>query len=445
MNTAIIELNDFDIRVSKGQDLLLSSPGYAYTAEDEILVGEEAVRKARLQPQYSHNRYWKNLNQDPLQYPSSSARHNADLAYAHLLKIHELAGLPGEVVFAVPGIYTNDQLALLLGLVEASPLKALAIVDSAVAATAAVAGPGNYQHIDLQLHQAVLTSISVTENVARESVKLIDGVGMLSIFDTTAHLISDLFINESRFDPQHHPETEQALYDQIPACLSSLGKHREVVLEIQYQQTLHQARITADALLKKLNPFYERINAAIEGDSVCLLSESSANLPGLAGILGNVEVLSRLNIMQACQANDALLHSDSASVNYITRLPAAEEAQITVVNGNIPGKGSALPEAAQPTSGKQPPITHVLHGHSAHSLAKSSLFLSASGAISSVASQENHCAIHVNGEAVILEPCGELAMYLNGNRINQDTVLKAGDIVSFTGSKTEYTFIHVSE
>ena len=133
------------------------------------------------------------------------------MAFAHLLAIHEQAGKPEEVIFAVPAIYSNEQLALLLGLVEASPLKAVGLVDSAIAATAPVAGKGNYVHMDIHLHQIILTRISVNEELSRSSVQLIDGSGLITILDTTAHLITDLFVKQARFDPQHHPETEHRL------------------------------------------------------------------------------------------------------------------------------------------------------------------------------------------------------------------------------------------
>ncbi|MDT8320657.1 MAG: hypothetical protein RQ826_09035, partial [Xanthomonadales bacterium] len=92
MSVVMVELNDSEIRAARGGNIVLRSPGYAMIAKLGITVGEEALRSARLNPRAMQNRYWQNLNLDPLPTPTGKARHQADLAYAHLLAIHEQAG-----------------------------------------------------------------------------------------------------------------------------------------------------------------------------------------------------------------------------------------------------------------------------------------------------------------------------------------------------------------
>ncbi len=438
MTICVIELNDNEIRVGSGDDIILRSPGYAFIDGDRIELGIAAASQARLHPRAVHNRYWKNLNQDPLQYPSSCARHNADLAFAQLLGIHEQAGQHEEIILAVPATYTNDQLALLLGLIDASPLKAVGLVDSAIAATAPIAGKGNYVHVDIHLHQTILTRINVNKQVNRSSVQLIDGAGMAAILNTTAHLIADLFIKESRFDPQHHPETEQALYDQIPACMKSLQTHAEVALEIQYQQTQYQARLPADLLLQALQTHYNKIINALQADDICLLSHQLGKLPGLKSQLQDAEVLSECSVQQGCQMHEAAIRSSGSALNYVTSLPASDKPVITEVSrsddtGNKPG----IPDTHS--------ITHILYEHSAYPLNRGRLYLSASGAINTSESNDNHCSINLHNGNVQLEPDGELTVFVNGRQLGHGAEVVAGDIVSFVGSKTEYTFIHVSD
>ena len=143
--------------------IVLRSPGYAVVHNDAVELGESAVKLARLNPRAVYNRYWSNLNEDVLQHPSDHVRHHADLAYAHLLDIHEQVGKPDELLFAVPGNFTNQQLALLLGLVEASPIKkTVGLVDIAVATAAKIANTGEHVYLDLHLHHAILTEVSVS-------------------------------------------------------------------------------------------------------------------------------------------------------------------------------------------------------------------------------------------------------------------------------------------
>jgi hypothetical protein len=365
MSVCVIELNDSEIRVAKGREIVLRSPGYAFIDKDKIELGSIAAKQARLQPRAVHNRYWKNLNQDPLQYPGAHARHNADLAFAQLLAIHEQTGKPGEIIFAVPGSYTNEQLALLLGLVEASPFKAAGLVDSAVAATTPTTGKGNYVHIDTHLHQTILTRINVDDEVNRTSVQLIDGTGLSAIYDATAHLIADLFIKESRFDPQHHPETEQALYDQIPICLNSLQSLSEVALEIQYQQTQHQAKLPADLLLQALQPLYKNISDAVNSNDNCLLSHETGQLPGLSKFLGQAQVLPAANIFVACETHATSIRSSGSALNYVTSLPATSTPVITE-----PVTEHSVHATDKVVTPMRAGITHILHEHSARALLK---------------------------------------------------------------------------
>ncbi|MFT5131624.1 MAG: hypothetical protein ACI9SC_000083 [Gammaproteobacteria bacterium] len=438
MTSCVIELNDNEIRVGLGGDIILRSPGYALIDGERIELGEAAAKQARLNPRAVHNRYWKNLNQDPLQYPSSRARHNADLAFAQLLAIHEKAGKPVEAIFAVPATYSKEQLALLLGLVDASPFKAVGLVDSAVAATSPVAGKGNYVHIDIHLHQTILTRVNVDDQVRRSSVQIIDGAGMLSIFDATAHLIADLFIKESRFDPQHHPETEQALYDQIPACLNSLLTNSEVALEIQYHQTQHQAKLPADLLKNTLQVQYHKIVSAINPTDFCLLSYQIAQLPGLITLLSDYEVLPALAIFQACDTHESSIRSTGSALNYVTSLPATSEPLITEI-------AKPIIAAKIATAQNKPGITHILHEHNAYPLNEDHVYLSATGVINKGDLNSSHCSIKLNNGNFSLQPEGELTVFLNGEQLKQAVQVAAGDIISFVGSNTEYTFIHVSD
>ncbi|MEJ2759969.1 MAG: hypothetical protein P8126_00120, partial [Gammaproteobacteria bacterium] len=216
MAVSVIELNDSEIRVSRDTEIILRTPGYAVLRSDDLVLGEQAERVAHLNPRQTNNRYWSNLNQNALSILSPQARHNADLAYRHLLAIHEQAGKPEEVIFSVPGSYSKEQLSLLLGIVESCPFTAVGLVDSAVAAAAAVAGAGRCVHLDIHLHHTVVTYLEISDTVSRMAVYIVEDCGVTDIHDTCASLIADLFIQQSRFDPQHHGETEQALYDSIP-------------------------------------------------------------------------------------------------------------------------------------------------------------------------------------------------------------------------------------
>ena len=437
MSLCIIELNDSEIRVARNTEIILRSPGYALIQENNVELGEAAARRAQLHPRATNNRYWHQLNQDALQYTSAAIRHNADLAYAHLLALHEQADRPDTVLFAAPGSYSRDQLALLLGLAEACPFQAVGLVDSAVAASAQNVGQdvakGRCVHLDIHLHQAILTHLSISGEVARTSAQTIDGAGLATMYDACASMIAVLFIQQSRFDPQHHAETEQVLYNQLPQHLESLANNSEVLLEINCQGTQHQVRLLRQTLLQTLEPYYQKIIAAIPADVHCLVSDRLARLPGFIE-QRDMTVLEPISIFQTCAAQLEHIRSTGPALSFITRLPVTAR---PIIKGTA---ASTVPAPALDRAETQ--ATHILQGHRAYPLTDRALFLSARDA-SDKKQQDCLCSVFLQDGQITLQAEGPLAVLLNGRACNHRTGIKAGDLVGLAGSETEYLFIRV--
>lgn len=279
----------------------------------------------------------------------------------------------------------------------------------------------------------MVTEIEVGEQVKRKNVHLVDSAGVHSIYDTAAHAIADLFIKESRFDPQHHPDTEQALYDQIPQCLGALNKHEEVTLEIQYQDVQHQAKLKRSTLEELLAPLYGKISAVLDKDSSCFMSEHLSQLPGINSILRNTNIIPPYAIHRSCVTNKSLLETGDSTVNFVTTLPATPIETATAVTEVKQTTHSTEPDRIEDS------ITHVLYEHSARPL-NDSLKLSATGLYND---SDHHCLISGSGNQVRAEPTSELTVYVNGKQIDAAISVKCGDIIGFAGSKTEFRLIRV--
>lgn len=443
MSVAIIELNDSEIRVARDDEIVLRSPGYAVVSRNGVEVGSAAARKARLNPRAQQNRYWQNLNLDPLPSPTARVRHHADLAYAHLLEIHEQSGRPDEVLFAVPGHYSNEQLALLLGLVEASPFRAVGLVDSAVAAAASRAGPGTWVHAEIYLHQTVLTHLEVTEEVSRTSVEAVDGAGLVAVMDDCAAMISELFIRQSRFDPQHHAETEQSLYNQIPECLRALGDNSEAAIEIPYQRTAYLVKLPRAAVLEALQPVYRKIARALPEGAFPLIGDRLSGLPGFVAQLGAAEVLGPECVFQSCRAQFERIRSSGSALDFVTRLPTAPGAIAR------PATTPAVPGASTPSAAPRElnavevPVTHVLCGHRAWPLNQRRLYLATGADMVRACEEGAHCRVSSGDGGTRVEAQNGRIVYLNGRRIDAPVHVRIGDVVTFDGTNTEYTFINV--
>lgn len=433
MATHVLELNDFEVRIGAGAKILARSPGYAVLLDDKLRLGAEALKLAHLHPRQTWNRFWTALSEDALAVPAGRFRNHADLAYAHLKAVHEQAGKPAELILAVPGSSSSTQLSLLLGIVQALPFKAVGLVDTAVAAAASATGPGSWQHLDVGLHRAVVTRIGVDGGVKRESVEALDNVGACAVHDAAAALIADLFVEQCRFDPMHHAETEQALYDQVPGCLRRIASQAEVQLEIRYRGARNEVQLARGPLLERLNPIYRNILNKLEPGRATLIGDRAATLPGLADLIPDAFIVPEDAVLRGCEEHGAALLSAGPHLNYVTHLPLPAKPSV-----QFRPPAATLQAAA---SGPAPAPTHLLLGYRLFPLRAAPIHLSARGGVHAARLDSTSCAVAVNGRHAMLTPMSDVRMYVNGEPVSGARTLHAGDKLSFAGSDTVYSLV----
>ena len=436
MSGAVIELNDSEVTVVRSGHVVARSPGIAVIKEDRIELGQAALQSTHMDPRNTFSRFWSNINQDSFKRRTKLARHNADLAYAHLLSLHEMADDVDDVVFAVPGSFTTEQLSLLLGLAQASPFTPVGLVDSAVAAAAAATGAGSYNHMDIHLHHTVVTSLEVSGTVDRVAVKVVDDVGLLDIQDKCVNHIADLFIRQSRFDPLHHAATEQALCNSLAQCLHELQDKTDTQVEIGFEDTRYQARVNRERLVEALQPLYSRIDAAADPARHSLVNRRLAGLPmftehlAAAGI--EAGILDERAVFAGCMGYVSGRKTGEEEIYFVTQLRAATE----------PAIGSAVTASLEQKPEEAP--THVLVDAEAHALGQAPLYLSAQGALSADGGEKSLCSLSLNGAAATLfQADAEAVIFINGQAVDGNAGLRPGDVISFASSDREFTLIRV--
>lgn len=353
MTLAVFDINDSAIGHGTSPDDWRESPGYALLQGDSVVTGEAARKSAWLEPQRSYQQYWRQLNLAPLSHHNRAARHHADLAYAQLQQIHRDSGEPQEVVLAVPGSFDRDQLALLLGLVKASSFQAIGLVDSAVAA-ASQALDGSGLHLDIELHQCVITQLQGNGEVQRISAEPLHELGLKTMMDSWAHFIADEFIHQYRYDPLHTAAGEQQLYDLLPTWLQALRTASQTTATLDTAKGNFHLQLLRQELLAATQDRLQRLADAVRklqrGNPIIYLSHRMARLPGLKELLPNAQVLSEQAVLNGCLAHIDQIRSDSSSLSFVTRLVTDSTAtrQVARVVKSTP----SLP-------------THALYGHRA--------------------------------------------------------------------------------
>jgi hypothetical protein len=293
--TLAIELNDAEIRAALGDTVVAVEPGYALLDGDSLVTGSEAARAVRLKPRQTFDRFWSDLNQEALPHPHPRASSLADLAYAQLSSLWDRFGKGvDEVVFVVPGTYRRDQLGLLLGMAEACGLPARGLVDAAVASSRQHYPARALAHLDAGLHGAVLTVLGQEGGVSRETVESTATVGLAALRERWLAAIAAAFLTQTRFDPLHDAQAEQALFDQLPACLEALRQRGATRLEIEIRGAKLAADLkrsdlanATDDLYRSLIELIRRVQPA-DAPLVLQVSQRLAQLPGLPERLAEI-------------------------------------------------------------------------------------------------------------------------------------------------------------
>ena len=340
MSIKVIEINDSNIRVGDETGIVFQSPGFALVTEDKLEVGEFAERQSRIQPTNSFSKYWYELNLEPISH-GPKVRHHADLAYAQLMHLAEAADIDQDVIFSVPGNFSQDQLAILLGLARQTNFSPIGFVNSALADSIHATHKKLSLHVDIQLHQVVITTITINEAYFKvKNVVQIPGVGMQNFMNLMMQVATDLFIDQCRFNPQHDAISEQELYNLLLSWLSNHEEGRTVQLELESSDTVHLAKLPWENLTAVLDRYYRKINEQISALTVgveaqLILSECLSRLPGFLRTIPSdlhYEVASVHQGARACIDHRNLIASKEGEITLVEKLAKSELGIVELVS-----------------------------------------------------------------------------------------------------------------
>ncbi len=465
MSLHVLEFNDVGLRLSNGDGLVLNSPGYANIRAKEIEFGENAHRQSKLNPLSSFNQFWHKLSLDPFAKPIGHFRHNADIAFSHLQDIANNAELKGDIVLALPSSFSREQMAILLGLMKQSPMRPVGIVDAALLASIDNAPSKSVIHIDLHLHQVVLSKLQYVGNaLKREDVILVPGAGWVNISDNLMQLFTSAFIQQCRFNPQHNAQSEQLLLDSLPLWLAeeqeniltddvdAQEKRRSLEFKLNHNNMVHQASLPRTSLHSRLQPFYHKIQQQlaqldVDGKSELLVSDRLRHLPGFNTAFSLAADGSSRRITQL----DGHAVSN-ACLRYQEQIVGVPEA-LHFVNQLSPGRAS-VQHAPVASSANHLSPTHVLVKHLARSLGDGVLICVASDTQDLLqfipqARREDMNGMTIVGE-IIRDATGFILdnntqVQLNGKTAIDRRPLHVGDRLSIAGMNQSIELIHVQE
>lgn len=428
----VIELNDTNICVSRDGKVVDTSPGIAVVNRRQVLTGLEAAAEQQLNPCAVYNRYWQQLSEAPLLGATRQVRHHADLAYHHLAAIIARCGQPDEAIFAVPAHYGEPQLALLLGICSALKLKVGGLVDSNVAAVAASCASGRYTLAEIYQHHVTLVELEVDDTVTRRRVTIIDQSGLGRIEQACIDLISDAFLEQSRFDPLHEAGTEQLLYTNLPAWMKQAGSGAELDIAIDYHGSRFAARIDSREFERVTAMVLAPVAERLDQGTTALLSPALAALPGSQGHFANALLIPADAGASGIAEHRLAIGGSSETVAFVTQLPATANPRLRAVT---PRRVNA-PDAYT--------ATHILYRGHATPLDRRPLSLGTGDEPGRSKSNGVPAAVSIENGEVVLQANG-LEVEVNGARIAERCRLQPGDHIVVERGAAGFTAISVSD
>jgi hypothetical protein len=459
MSLLAVELNDAALVVARAGDvdLLPASPGYALLQDGQVLVGMAAAGRARITPLYAQNRYWHQLGLEKLPWSAPRVQTHADLAFAQLANLIETAAPPAGsgLLFAVPPGLSREQLGLLVGIGNETGLVVRGLVDIGVAACAARATSPHVLHLDLQLHQAVVTVLEHARAegaLRRARYEILPGAGLLSIQQSMVETVATLFVRKTRFDPLHEAATEQALVDALPGWLAALADHDATTAEIAAGSRVHSLTIERSHVIGSIEHRLADLQRLVQASrpaglavELCVSAQAAA-VPGLLDRLATLRDCRVTLLPPGAAARGALEFSHA-----IARSPEAVTLVHRLPIGSPAGAQAEAVAALAPLPAAQTP-THVLHADRAYAISEQPLVLGSAVAGPGRALplppgtpgvSRAHCTLFAREGMVQVEDHSTYGTFVNDERVTGRLVLEVGDVLRLGAPGVSLSLIRV--
>ncbi|HTJ16795.1 MAG TPA: FHA domain-containing protein [Steroidobacteraceae bacterium] len=422
----------------ENSEVLTEVPGIAFLGDDTTRTGEAAVERIRLNPLLAHTNFWRGLSTEELTRPSRLARTTADIAFAQaeqLLGPHKAEG--ESVLLAVPAGYSREQLPLLLGVINETGVRVSGLVDAALAACSLEPAPARVLHLDLELHQAILTVLEYSggdrSGLKRSRYEIALRHGVLDLNQTVRQLIAETFISKTRFDPLHDATTEQRLVGQVPGLLAQLREQEQTVVSMQFGDRPLEVEIERAQVIAALEPHYVELLRLVQGARVAGMQIQLRLAPRIAAYPGLVE---RFGTLRDCEVR--LLPRGAAALGTLQHEATVSRPDSLALVYHLPiARATGAESTAEPEATPAPlRPTHLLFQGRAWRISDQPLVIGWSVDAqrralvlpsSSPGVSRAHCTVVRRNGAVMIEDHSTYGSYVNEERVAGRTALTVGD------------------
>ena len=446
-----LELSDAGIMVAAADPARLltvdghgtESPGFALPEKKRLTVGSTAERKAHLYPRQIIDRFWDQLNTEPLEQPNPYAQNHAEIACEHLARIWKTVNDHGnELVITVPGFFNQNHMGLILGISRELSIPVKGFVAQAVASAPNALPEGLLLHLDIHLHRSEVTCLKRQDRLIQKDSLSLEGSGISRLYKDWVNTIAEEFVRSTRFDPLHQAASEQELYNRLPIVLEQLKHRPTVIFEMTGGSNTYHVNLTQELFLQKSEPVFREIGRLIdrmreqyeknEPTVVLQLTHRLTRLPGVNEALSEKDGCLVIELEPGTGALGALQFRDQLSSQ-----PVGQGAPF-LTSRPLPAISQTHVSPPQPQPKEKVRPTHLLYRDLAYPITEQPLFIGLEAAVDAsgiliqgqiAGVSRKHCSVQLQEQGVVLEDFSAYGTFVDADRVTGSAVLQLGQVI----------------
>lgn len=447
-----IELHDRAVSFARRGQILSTAPSAVWDGSTEELAGTNAWSALRRHPTATSTRHLGALLGQPVASDRSTALVAAELAR----RLAAQAPAPDESVWIVtPARALESGLGTVLAIARNLSLRVDGLVDSGIAAVAALGIEGAAIVLELGLHHTAATSIDRDGGqVRRRRTVVTERGGLMGFYQAWLELVSTAMVKQTRFDPLHDAATEQRLFDSLATWARQAAIHGSVCVVLSKGTQRFEVALTRDQFARAARNLSREIASLLHelrpaGAPIAVVVPSAIiELPGIPDELEEFVNCELFGIPDGFAATatsrlDLPERSREEPVRLLRRLPAQQKITSDDVTRATLGSRQAL---------TMPP-SHLLFQNQVYALGGEPLVLGRSPAASRALSlpdgiagvSRRHCTLIPEASEVVLLDHSSFGTFVNGERVVERVRIRAGDRVRLGDPGIELVLIAVDK
>jgi hypothetical protein len=485
----VIELNDRSLALARDGEVLVAEPSAIFDGSSAKASGADAAGAAETGAAVQGAaalgvNAWHALRRQPR---STSTRHlnavitqsSADVSPAraaalvaaewsqHFTKHAPRAHEP--VWLAVPVRADAGGLGSVLSIAQGLGLSVEGFVDAAAVTVASIKSARSAIVLELGLHHAAATAVDASGQARRRGAIVSDtSGGLVELYEAWLTFISTAMVKRTRFDPFTNADTEQQLFDALPALTRQAAETGGTTAAVSNGDAKFEVSLSRDQFAEAAQPIYREIVRLLHSlrpagaEVAIVLPEPVAALPGLREMLQQFvgcELIATPAGFAAAATSLLDLPEAAAgqSVRLLRRIPLKEQPSLSAaVTREVLGRSGA----------RATPASHVLFEGRAHALGANPLVVGRSPGSSITPStaqapgapqagamlalpdglagvSRRHCTFVRNGDELVLIDHSHFGTFVNGERVSERVRIHAGDKVRIGEPGIELSLISI--